>query len=301
MYSEIQKNKFKSLMLLLGFVFFGLIISVFLGYIITVDFVSSILSGLIGFSISLILSFVTYFFGDKITLSSVNAIEVTNDPAYKELNDLVDILSTKSGLPKPRVYLLPEEGLNAFATGRNPNNSHVAFTQGLLENLDKEELSAVIAHELAHIKNYDIRLMLIVSVIAGSLTFIADVFLQTIFFKGVDTDRREIPAFFYFIILIIGIIIALLLPLLSTLIQLAISRRREFLADATAVEITRYPQGLIRALEKISNNSTITKATEGNAHMFFSFPLPSQNFLSKLFSTHPPIEDRKEAIRKLIK
>lgn len=298
MYTEIQKNKNKTLILLLGFITFGILISVFLGYIITFDIYSSIISGLIGFSISLIFTFITYFFGDKITLSSLNAQEVTNDPNYKELNDLVETLSIKSGLPKPRVYILPEKALNAFATGRNPQKSHVALTQGLIENLDREELSAVIAHELAHIKNYDIRLMLIVSVIAGTLTFIADIFLQTIFFKG-NNNQKDIPLAFYLIILIIGIVIALLLPFIATLVQLAISRRREFLADATAVEITRYPEGMIRALQKIAQNKIpLQKATEGNAHLFFSNPLKSK-FLSNLFSTHPPIEERIKAIQKI--
>lgn len=298
MYTEIEKNKNKTIILLLGFVIFAILVSVFLGYVITFDVYSSVISGLIGFSISLILTFITYFFGDKITLSSVNAIEITNDPNYKELNDLVETLAIKSGLPKPRVYILPEKALNAFATGRNPQKSHVALTQGLIENLDREELSAVIAHELAHIKNYDIRLMLIVSVIAGTLTFIADVFLQTIFFKE-NNNQKEIPFAFYLIILIIGILIALLLPLVGTLVQLAISRRREFLADATAVEITRYPEGMIKALKKIAESKIpVQKATEGNAHLFFSNPLKS-NFLSNLFSTHPPIEERIKAIQKI--
>jgi heat shock protein HtpX len=273
MYSQIDKNKWESFLLLLLFILFTVFVSVLLGYGFTNDIFGSIFIGFIAFLFSFFSSLFTYF-----------------------LNDIVETLAIKAGIPKPRVHILPEMALNAYATGRNPKNSHIAITQGMLQTFGQQELEAVIAHELAHIRNFDIRLMLIVSVLAGVLTTISDIFVRSIFFGGRDNDRGGNPIVFIF-----AIIFAILAPIIATLIKLAVSRKREFLADASAVEITRYPDGMIKALQMLQADTTpMEKATEGNAHMFIDFPLrDAGNFIQKLFSTHPPIEDRIEALRRI--
>lgn len=300
MYKQISSNKFKTYLLLSLFISFVMGVSILLGYLIGQSIYHSLIAGIIAFALSLLLSLFTYFFGDKIVLFTTGAVEVTNNPNFKELNDLVEILAIKAGIPKPRVYILPELALNAFATGRNPQNSHVALTEGLLRSLNKDELAGVIAHELAHIRNFDIRLMLILSVLAGTLTFIIDTFLRAVFFPKSDGDNSDNSSGSIFL-MVIGIILSITLPIISLLIQLAISRRREFLADATAVEITRHPQGLISALRKIeASDISVEKATEGNAHMFFDNPFKDDNFIVRLFSTHPPIKDRIKALESMI-
>ena len=255
---------------------------------------SSLFFSLFGLSLSVIISLVSYYYGDKFILSSTGAIDVTNHRDYDSLNKIVEILSIKAGIPKPKVYIIPDKALNAFATGRDPNHSHVAITQGLLEKMTEKELEGVIAHELAHIRNFDIRLMLIVSVFASTITYIADFFLRTIAFRDSRNNKNVY-------LLFIGLIVAIITPIVALLIQLAISRRREYLADFSAVEITRYPKGLIDALKKLKDDTTpVKKATEGNAHMFIDFPLKnSSTFIGKLFSTHPPIEDRIKALERL--
>jgi len=295
MYSQIDRNKFMSIFLLFGFIIFAIFISFVLSYLVYVDVVSSLFFSLFGLTLSVIISLVSYYYGDRFVLSSTGAIDVTNNKNYESLNKIVEILSIKAGIPKPRVYIIPDSALNAFATGRDPKNSHVAITQGLFEKMTEKELEGVIAHELAHIRNFDIRLMLIVSVFASTITYIADFFLRTIAFRGSSRDNKN-PY-----LLIIGFIVAIITPIIALLIQLAISRRREYLADFSAVEITRYPKGLIDALKKLKEDTKpVSKATEGNAHMFIDFPLKTSNsFIGKLFSTHPPIEDRIKALEGL--
>ncbi|MCX8034708.1 MAG: M48 family metallopeptidase [Candidatus Dojkabacteria bacterium] len=292
MYSQIDKNRLLSVFLLLGFLIFAILVSWFLSYLVSQDIISSVFVSFISFGISVLVSLVTYFYGDKFVLFSTGSIDVTDNPAFNHLNKTVEILSIKAGIPRPRIYIIPDPALNAFATGRNPQNSHVAITQGLYERMNQQELEGVIAHELAHIKNFDIRLMLIVSVFASAITYIADFFIRVI--SGSDEDT---PPWLIFI----GILVAILSPIIATLIQLAISRRREYLADFTAVEITRYPQGLISALRKLqADDLPVSKATEGNAHMFIDFPLKrTHSFFANLFSTHPPIEDRIAALERL--
>jgi heat shock protein HtpX len=295
MYAQIDKNKFASFFLLLGFIAFVVIAALGISYGFTNDLLASLFAGFLAFGFSLISSLVTYFFGASIVLSMTGAVDVSEDPNFKDLNDRVETLAIKAGIPKPRVHVLPEAALNAFATGRNPENSHVAVTQGLLQRMEPLELEAVIAHELAHIKNFDIRLMLIVSVLAGVITTMSDFFLRSFFFIGGD-DNRPNP-----IMIIISIAFAIFAPIIAIIIQLAISRKREFLADATAVEITRHPQGMANALRRLAADDTpVEHATEGNAHMFIDFPLRNAGgFLKGLFSTHPPIDERIAAIESI--
>jgi len=298
MYSQIDKNKNLSCVLLLFFVFVVVGLTLIISYGFTGSGYSSIFFGILAFGISFFSSIFTYFFGDSLVLAMTGAVDVSENPQYKELNDRVETLAIKAGIPKPKVHILPDNALNAFATGRDPKHSHVAITQGLMQRMDSQELEAVIAHELSHIKNYDIRLMLIVSVLAGVLTTMADMFLRGLFYSS-GGDRDKGP--FNVIMFVIAIIFALLAPIIGLIIQMAISRRREFLADISAVEITRYPEGMISALKKLASDDTpVQKATEGNAHMFIDFPLKDAgSFLHKLFSTHPPIEERIAALQKI--
>ena len=300
MYSQIEKNKNLSFMLLVLFVLIVVVLAFVMGIGFTGDASAGIFYGITAFVISFFSSIFTYYFGDSIVLQMTGAVDVSENPAYKDLNDRIETLSIKAGIPKPKVYILPEQALNAFATGRDPQHGHIAITEGLLRSFDAQELEGVIAHEMAHIKNYDIRLMLIVSVLAGVLTSLADLFFRGVFYSG-DRGRDRDSGSLGLIMFVIAIIFAILAPIISLIIQMAISRRREFLADMSAVEITRYPNGLISALRKLaSDDRPVQRATEGNAHMFIDFPLKDAgNFLQKLFSTHPPIEDRISALEKI--
>lgn len=298
MYSQISSNKTKTVVLLLGFTIVTVLFTFIIGYGWTGNKYAGIGVGFLAFIFSLISGLISYYGGAAIVLSMSRAVEVTDDPNFRELNDRIETLAIKAGIPKPRIYVLPDPALNAFATGRDPDHAHIALTQGILQRMDWPELEAVIAHELGHVKNYDIRLMLIVSVLAGVITYIADFFLRSLFWgsRNRDNDNGGNP-----IALIIAIIFAILAPLVSTIIQLAISRRREFLADMTSVEITRYPQSMINALKILRDDDRpVQSATGGTAHMYIDFPLKdSGNFLRKLFSTHPPIEERIAAIERL--
>jgi heat shock protein HtpX len=297
MYSQIDKNKNISCVLLVAFVIIVVGLTFLISYGFTGDQFSGIALGFLAFFISLFSSLITYFFGDSIVLSMTGAVDVSENPQYKELNDRIETLAIKAGIPKPKVHVMPDMALNAFATGRNPEHGHIALTQGIIQAMTPQELEGVIAHEMSHIRNYDIRLMLIVSVLAGVLTYLADFALRGMFFGSRDNDRGGGNP----IMFIIAIVLAILAPIISALIQLAISRRREFLADISAVEITRYPNGMISALQKLAaDDRPVERATEGNAHMFIDFPLKdAKGFIQKLFSTHPPIEDRIKALQNM--
>ncbi len=298
MYSQIDKNKLLSSALLAFFVVFIVVTITLINYLFTGNWINGMYTGIIAFFASLIGSLFSYFFGDLLVLRMTGAIDVTDNPEFKYLNDRVEIIAIKAGIPKPRVHILPEDALNAYATGRDPKHSHIAITLGLLQKLNTEELDGVIAHEIAHIRNYDIRLMLIVSVLAGVLTYATDAILRGTLHN--NENRRNEGA--NIVMVIIELILVILAPIISLMIQMAISRRREFLADMSAVEITRYPQGLISALKKLAADDTpVIHATEGNAHMFIDFPLKeSGSFLRKMFSTHPPIEERIAALERVI-
>ncbi|BDQ05130.1 MAG: protease HtpX [Candidatus Dojkabacteria bacterium] len=298
MYSQIDKNKRLSFILMVVFIVYIVTSVMLLSYALTQSWSVGIFYGLLSLAISLIGTLSTYYFGDEMVLKMTGAIDVTDNPEFKYLNDRVEIIAIKAGIPKPRVHILPEDALNAYATGRDPKHSHIAITLGLLQKLNTEELDGVIAHEIAHIRNYDIRLMLIVSVLAGVLTYATDAILRGTLHN--NKNRRNEGA--NIVMVIIALLLLILAPIISLMIQMAISRRREFLADMSAVEITRYPQGLISALKKLAADDTpVIHATEGNAHMFIDFPLKeSGSFLRKMFSTHPPIEERIATLERVI-
>ncbi len=289
MYQQITANKRKSVLLIT--IFISLII--FLGYVIGQATGYGYGGLILAMAISLLMTLTSYYSGDKIALAASGA----QGPISKEDNPyvyrMVENLCITAGLPLPKIYIIPDSAMNAFATGRDPEHASIALTQGIIDNLENEELEGVIAHELSHIKNYDIRLMTLVIVLVGSVTLLADWFLRWSFFSRSD-DRNSNNGIF----IIVGLILAILSPLFAQLIQLAISRKREFLADASAALLTRYPEGLARALEKIATHPNLKRVNKATAHLFIASPLSGKSF-SKLFSTHPPIEERIKALRQM--
>jgi len=240
------------------------------------------------------MSLISFYAGDKIALSSAGAKQIQRDD-NPYLWRIVENLSITAGTPMPKVYIIQDEAMNAFATGRDPNHSSIAVTTGLLNNLENEELEGVIAHEMSHIKNYDIRLMMVVIICVGIITLLADWMLRShIFGSRSRSDNNKGN-----ILILVGIVLAILSPLFAKLIQLAVSRKREFLADASGSLLTRYPEGLARALEKISaQNMPLKRANKATAHLYISNPFKGKN-LSKLFSTHPPAEERIKVLRSM--
>lgn len=248
--------------------------------------------------LSVLMSVISYWFSDKIVIKMHRAKPVTNE-SIPDLYNLVENLSITAGLPMPKVYIVEDASPNAFATGRNPKHSVVAVTTGLLERLNKSELEGVLAHEMSHIGNYDMLLSTVVVVLVGFVSLISDWFLRSMFWGGMRNRDNEGKGSAGAIFFVIGIALAILSPIIATLIQLAISRKREFLADASGALITRYPEGLASALQKISNYSApMATANNATAHLWISDPHGKKlSSISKLFMTHPPIKERIEALK----
>ncbi|HEY5667672.1 MAG TPA: M48 family metalloprotease [Candidatus Saccharimonadales bacterium] len=286
MYSEIAANKRKTWLIMAGFV----VVIGLLGWLF-----SKIYGQPYFLYFALIFSgayaLMEYFAAAKIALAVNGAREVTKKEEPR-LYRTVENLCISTGMPMPRVYVMDDPAPNAFATGRDPNHAVVAATTGLLAMMTDTELEGVIAHELGHVKNYDIRVMMIVFGLVSAIGFIADMLLRMIWFR--DDDRETSP-----IVFVIGIIAALLAPFVAMLVQLAVSRRREYLADSTGALTTRYPEGLASALEKIRDHgSAMKRQNTATAHLFFASPLKGGS-VARLFSTHPPIEDRIARLRKM--
>lgn len=244
---------------------------------------------------SLFMNVLSYWFSDKIILKMYKAQEVTND-SHPDLYNIVENLSITAGLPMPKVYVIPDPAPNAFATGRNKDHAAVAVTSGMLQLLNRTELEGVIAHELAHIGNKDILLQTVVVVLVGFVSILADMFLRSAMWGGMsnrDDNNKGGGGIF----VIIGLVLAIVAPIAVTLIQLAISRKREYLADATGALLTRYPEGLASALEKLSTyGGKLQRANKATAHLFISNPLGGKK-VATLFATHPPLEDRIRILR----
>lgn len=296
MYDDIRKNKIKT----------GLIVSLFLAMIFVIVYTICYIRGVdtyyavfITMIFSLLSTALTYFNCDKIVLASVGAKEASREE-YQQYNNIVDGLMVASGLEyRPRLYIMDSMQPNAFASGRNPKKAVICVTRGLLEKLDYYELEGVIAHEMSHIKNYDIMLSAVVSVMVGFVVMFADMSMRMLFRGRRSGNRDRDGSPFDLIIILIGLLFIILAPVFSQLIQLAVSRRREFLADATAVSFTRNPDGLISALIKISQDNTVMEnASKSTEHMYIANPFKGEKVKS-LFSTHPTIKDRVEAIKNL--
>jgi len=244
------------------------------------------------------ISFTSYWYSDKIVLAMSKAKEVKREE-NRELYRIVENLSIAAGLPLPKIYLIDEMSPNAFATGRNPKNAVVAVTRGLLEKLEKNELEGVIAHELSHIGNRDILLQTVVVILVGLVVLISDWFLRWNIFGGRRRNSQGEGGQLAAIMVIASIVLAILSPLIATLIKLSISRKREFLADADGALLTRYPEGLASALEKISADQTpLRVANKAMAHMYITNPFKGKK-ISKMFSTHPLVEERIKNLREM--
>jgi len=297
MYDDIKKNKRKTGVIVFAFLTMISLIIYFICYMFDI---SSYMAITIALVFSIISTIATYYNCDKIVLASVHAREATREENL-QLNNILDGLMVASGLEhRPRLYIMDSNQPNAFATGRNPEHAIICVTTGLLEKLDYYELEGVIAHELSHIKNYDILLSAVISVMVGFIIMISDIFTRSMIRPSRrDRDNEKNGNA---IILIIGFIFLILSPIISNLIQLAVSRRREYLADATAVQFTRNPDGLISALKKISgDSSTLDVASNSNSYMYIANPFPKkrEKQISNLLSTHPSIEERVLALENL--
>lgn len=257
--------------------------------------------GMVGLAliISGFMSIGSYYFSDKIVLATSGARQIQKKDA-PEYFRIVENLSIAGGLPMPRIYIINDPSPNAFATGRDPKHAVVAATTGILERLNKVELEGVISHELSHIKNYDIRLAGVVAVLVGFVAIISDFFMRSLWFGG-DRDRDSGKAGAIF--LLIGIVFAILTPIIATLIQLAVSRKRELLADASGALLTRYPEGLASALEKIASDPRpLRSANHATAHLFIVNPFKGKDgkaFFVNLFNTHPPLAERIKILRSM--
>lgn len=243
---------------------------------------------------SIAMSFTSYWWSDKIVLMMSKA-QLVDRENNRQLYNLVENLCITAGLPVPKIYVINDSGMNAFATGRNPEHSVIALTSGLVHNLEKSELEGVIAHELSHIGNRDILLSTVIVVLVGLVTLLADWFMRWSIFghRSRDRDSGQLGI----IMVVFAIILSLLSPLIAAIMQTAISRKREFLADADGALLTRYPEGLASALEKISQNSGIDRANKATAHMYISNPFRKSGFMNKLFSTHPKASERIKNLR----
>jgi heat shock protein HtpX len=304
MYKDIDSNKRRTAFLL-GFF---LIFVIGLGYLLSYVFDNQLIL-IIAVLIAVVQALVSYYYSDSITLAVSGAKEVPRKEPYLDLHRVVENLAITGGLLKPKIYLIDDSAPNAFATGRDPKHASIAVTSGLLEKLNKTELEGVIAHELSHVGNYDIRLMTVVVVLVGVVALLSDFFLRWTWFGGGRRRSGDGGGQLQLILLIIAIVMAILAPLAATLIQLAISRKREFLADASGALLTRYPEGLASALEKISKDrEPLEVANKATAHLYIENPFKentedghgSRGWFAGLFDTHPPVGERIKRLRAMI-
>jgi heat shock protein HtpX len=291
-YEQIDSNKRRSWLIMVLFTVFVTAFGYFFSYIYGYDWTFLVFAVLI----SGVGSWISYYNSDTIALSMAGAQPVTHKthPIY---TNIVENLASVARIPKPKAYVIPSPALNAFATGRDPQHGAIAVTQGLIDSLTRTELEGVIAHELSHIRNYDTRLMTIVAILVGSIAMILNWSWRLGAHRGGSRDNKEGNA----IIMVIGLVFIILAPIIASLIQLAISRRREFFADASAAHMTRQPSGLIGALKKIASHEDIQleTANTATAHLYIDDPVTVEShgsWITKLFSTHPPIADRIKAL-----
>ena len=300
MYEQIAANKRKTFVLIFGFVVLLGLVGAAFNFLLRGGAVGLVIVAVI----VIVSSTVSYFNSDKAALAISHA-KPADPHEYARLYNLVEGLCIASGLPKPRLYTIEDEAPNAFATGRNPKHAAIAVTTGLLEKMNRVELEAVLAHELSHIRNYDILVMTLTVTMVGIIVLLSDFFLRFMFFGGGrggrDNDNGNNPLAIVF--MIVGFILLIFAPIIAYIMQSAVSRRREFLADASGVQLTRYPPGLISALEKLKGDSTVIhSASKATAHLWIEEPLEKetrkgQNRLNRLFDTHPPLDDRIKALQ----
>lgn len=294
LYTTADRNRLNSFVLLTVFLVLAIVVAWVIGYAYDITWLLPFVV-----VISIIQSYVAYFYSDSVALAIAHAKPVTREE-NPTLHRLAENLAITAGLPKPQLYVIDDSAPNAFATGRDPAHASIAVTTGLLDKLEKPELEGVLAHELSHVGNYDIRFQSMVVVLVGVVTMISDFLLRHMWWGGRSSSSDE-GGQAKAILMIVGIVLAILAPLVATLLQLAISRKREFLADSTGALLTRYPEGLASALRKISaDTEPLEVANKGTAHLYFANPLKnadgSQSWLQRMFSTHPPVEERIAAL-----
>jgi heat shock protein HtpX len=303
-YERIASNKRKTWALIFGFIVIVGLIGWAFG-----QYMGGGPAGLvIAVVIALFMTWGSYFNSDKIALA-VSKAKPADDPAYNQLHNIVESLSIAAGIPKPRVYVVDDTAPNAFATGRNPEHAAIAVTTGLLEKLSRDELEGVIAHELSHVKNRDTLIMTIAVTLVGVIILLADIFLRALWWGGGRGGDRDSGGGIGAILAIVGLVLLVLGPLIGKIMQFAISRRREYLADADGVFLTRYPDGLINALEKLKQDQTVVKSgSRATAHLWIEEPMartPEEArrgsgrgaWLNRMFDTHPPLDDRIAALK----
>jgi heat shock protein HtpX len=296
---RIAVNRRNSVFLIVCFLAFVTVFGYVIGYAWIGDPVGAIFGLVLAFAVGIISGLATYYGGDRMVLAASRAKEVTHEDAPVLFN-VVEEMAIAGGLPMPKVYIIEDSAPNAFATGRDPEHASVAVTSGLLNKLNRDELQGVIAHEMSHVGNYDIRYAMLVGILVGTTVLISDFFLRGLWFGGGRGGRREGGGGnIQLIMVIIAIVLAILAPLFARLLQLSISRQREYLADATAVQLTRNPKGLADALQKISGDrEALEAANRATAHLYIVNPIKRFEKRSKgLFSTHPPIEERIKVLR----
>lgn len=296
-YEEISSNKRRSSVL----VFLFLVFVIFLGFVIGFFYGSPIGGIILSFIVGLIYFLISYYGGANAILTMTKAKEARK-PEHAYLINTVEGLSIAAGLPKvPKVYVIEDSALNAFATGRSPEHAAVTVTTGLLEKMNRTELEGVLAHEISHIKNYDIRVMMLAAVMVGLTVLLSDFILRSFLWGSHNKDRENNQLSVVFIV--IGLLLAILAPLVGEVIKLAISRKREFLADASGAMLTRYPQGLADALRKIKDDPDplVDHANKATAHLFISTPFrkTKNSFMKNIFSTHPDIDERISRLDKM--
>ena len=293
-HSQIQGNITKTYVIMSAFVVFVVLVAYVLG--VSLGYGTNFMWIAVFFSV--VSSFVSYYWGDKMVLAMSGARPADRKRDF-DFFTVAENLAIAAGLPKPKLYVIDDTAMNAFATGRDPSHAVVCATTGILAKLERRELEGVIAHELSHIKNFDTRLMAVVAVLVGTVAFLADMFLRNLWW-GRGRDRDEDRGLGQ-IMLVVGIVLAIITPILATLIQLSISRKREFLADASGADLTRYPEGLARALEKLSKDKEVLEAaTNATAHLYVVNPFKGKQFsawFSNMFNTHPPLAERIKILR----
>jgi heat shock protein HtpX len=296
---RIARNRRNSLLLIAAFLLFVTVFGYVIGYAWIGDPVGAVFGLVLALVIGVVSGLATYYGGDRMVLAASRAREITHEDAPVLFN-VVEEMSIAAGLPMPKVYIIEDTAPNAFATGRDPEHASIAVTSGLLQKLDRDELQGVVAHEMSHVGNYDIRYAMLVGVLVGTTVLISDFFLRGLWFGG-GGRRSEGGGYAQLIMIVVAILLAILAPLFARLLQLSISRQREYLADASAVRLTRNPGGLASALRKISGDDEVLEAANrATAHLYIANPIKRFEKRSKgLFSTHPPIEERIEILRSM--
>lgn len=298
-WDQVSSNTFKTWLIM----FFFSIFSVSVIYILAKGYGYGGSGGLgltgMAFIMAGIMNFVSYYFSDKIVLG-ISGAKLVKKENNLQLYRMVENLCIAAGLPSPKIYTIDDSATNAFATGRDPKHAAIAFTTGILQKLNKQELEGVTAHELSHVGNRDTLLMSVVSILVGTIALLSDWFLRSMWYGGRNNDRDNKSGAIF---AVLALVAAILAPIVATLIQLSVSRRRELLADASGVLLTRYPEGLINALVKISSDKeALEVANRGTAHLYIVNPLKGQQavgWFAGLFNTHPPIEARIKALREM--